>query len=128
MTAASGYVWFLPVYVAMKMSDTGMENISKECTEIEVKSAMEGHFALSYSSFGEQTDVIDEGKETVEQWKEEYLMRTRLNKTQFADYAGYTFDAVWVYVKALKQLIKEGKTDREFSMNSCWNCMIIMFY
>jgi hypothetical protein len=109
MTAASGYVWFLPVYVSMKMNDTSMKDISEECTENDIKNAMDGHFALSYSSFGHDSDLIDGGNETIAEWKEEYMMRTHTNKTQFADYAAYTFDAIWVYVKALQQLIKEGE-------------------
>jgi hypothetical protein len=32
----------------------------------------------------------------------------------FLFHAGYTFDAIWVYVKALQQLIKEGKDDGKF--------------
>lgn len=110
MTAASGYVWFLPVYVTMTMNETGMEGVSKECTMDEVKNAMDGHFSLSYASFGEDKDVLDDGSnQTIAEWKEKYLSKTGANRTHFADYASYTYDAIWVYVKALKQLIKEGK-------------------
>lgn len=109
MTAASGYVWFLPVYVSMKMNDMWQNDIAEECTETEVRNAMEGHFALSYASFGADSDVIDGGTETIGEWKEEYMRTQQVNQTHFADYAGFTYDAVWVYVKALEQLIKEGK-------------------
>ena len=108
MTAQSGYVWFLPVYVSMKINDTltsGMDEISKDCSEAEVRNAMNFHFALSYASFGDDGDVI-EGNQTIKQWKEEYLNGSQV---QFSDYAGFTYDAIWVYARALKQLIYEGK-------------------
>lgn len=108
MTAVSGYVWFLPVYISMKMNDTGLENINGSCSEIEMRNALDGHFALSYASFGNDDDVI-EGNQTIEEWKQIYLKETAKNKTQFSDYSGFTFDAIWVYVKALQQLIKEGE-------------------
>lgn len=109
MTAASGYVWFLPVYVSIKMNETGMEGLSKECTESEVKSAIDGSFSLSYSSFGADEDIIDGGNETIKEWTADYLSKIQANRTSFADYASFTYDAIWIYVKALKQLIKEGK-------------------
>lgn len=73
-----------------------------------MKSAIDGHFALSYDSFGNDSDVI-EGNQTIGEWKEMYLNGTGMNKTQFSDYAGFAYDAIWVYVRALQQLIKEGK-------------------
>jgi hypothetical protein len=90
MTAEFGYVWFLPVYVSMKMNDTGMKDISGECTENDIRGAMFNHFALSYSSFGEDKVVIDGGNETIAEWKEDYLKKTQANKTQITDYAGKT--------------------------------------
>ena len=131
MTAASGYVWFLPVYVSMKMNETGVEGLSKECTMNEVRNAMDGHFSLSYASFGEDSDVIDgSGNETIANWKEDYLRRIQANKTQYADVASYTYDAIWVYVKALKQLIKEGKTTsrdlKSFSITNKNFCELVI--
>lgn len=70
MTSKNGYVFFLPVYVSMKMNDTGFENefctvssiISLKILLIqldflfsqvsEMKGALNGHFAFSHSSFG----------------------------------------------------------------------------
>lgn len=138
MTAESGYVWFLPVYVSMKIGESFSwvaENLfpivkhftfffffcfihsqnksetrfNRECTEHEILRAMDGHFALSYKSFGLDTDIIDGGNETIAEWKQAYLEKLGSNKTHLADYSTYTYDAIWVYVKALKQLIKEGK-------------------
>lgn len=111
MTAASGYVWFLPVYVSTKINDSDLSDIAAECTQSDIRKAMDGHFALSYSSFGSDLDVVDGGVETIGEWKNEYMLRTHVNKTHFVDYAGFTYDAVWVYVKALKQLINEGRVN-----------------
>jgi hypothetical protein len=110
MTAESGYVWFLPVYISMRINSSKVDDISNECNESDIKKGMDGHFALSYASFGNDNDFIDNGTETIAMWKEAYLSKTSENKTKYADYSSYTFDAVWVYVKALKQLIKEGMT------------------
>lgn len=107
MTAQSGYVWFLPVYVTMKINDTGLQDVNGSCTESEIKSALAGHFSLSYAPFADDSDVI-EGNQTVEEWKQLYLQGTGMNKTSFSDYAGYAYDAIWVYAKSLQQLIKEG--------------------
>lgn len=127
MTAQNGFVWFLPVYVSMKINDTGLQDVNGSCTEGEMRSAIDGklvrvegsasinvinqpsgHFALSYAPFGNDSDEI-EGSQTIAQWKEKYLSETKMNKTQFSDYAGFAYDAIWVYVKALQQMIKEGK-------------------
>lgn len=109
MTAQNGYVWFLPVYISMKINDTGVANINGSCTEIEMRNALDGHFALSFASFGNDSEVI-EGNQTIEEWKQIYLAGTAKNETPFSDYSGYAYDAIWIYVKALQQLIKEGKT------------------
>lgn len=109
MTAKSGYVWFLPVYVSMKMNETGMEGISDKCRESDIRKAMDGHFSMSYAPFGNDSDVIDGGNETIAMWKEAYLQETNTIKINYADYGSYTFDAVWVYVRALKRLIEEGR-------------------
>lgn len=107
MTARSGYVWFLPVYMSMKINDTDLQDINGSCSESEIRSALDGHFALSYSAFGNDFDVI-EGNQTIGEWKEEYLGGSGTNRTFYSDYAGYAYDAIWVYVKALQQMIKEG--------------------
>lgn len=114
MTSEHGFVWFLPVYVSIKVEE-GLQEINDTCSESEMRGALDLHFALSYSSFGNDSDVI-EGNQTIEDWKKSYLEATGQNKTHFADYAGYTYDAIWTYAYALQQLIKEGngiEVDRE---------------
>lgn len=73
-----------------------------------MRNALDGHLTLSYASFGNDLDTI-EGGQTIAGWKETYLRRTGMNHTEFSDYAGFTYDAIWVYVKALQQLIQEGE-------------------
>lgn len=53
------------------------------------------------------TNVI-EGNMTIKEWKEEYLRKSGLTRIEFTDYATFSYDAFWVYVKALQQLIQEG--------------------
>lgn len=113
MTAKTGYVWFLPVYVSMKVNATGAQDVNGLCSAVDIRNALDGHFALSYSSFGNDDDAIG-GNLTVREWKAEYLKRMNKNQTHYADYAGYTYDAIWVYVKALQQLIEEGKRKINF--------------
>lgn len=90
------------------MNETRSINISDLCTETQIQNALKGHFALSYSSFGNDTEVVA-GNQTIEQWKDKYLEGSGKNKTQLLDYAGFTFDAIWVYVIVLQELIKRGK-------------------
>ncbi|CRK93996.1 CLUMA_CG007522, isoform A [Clunio marinus] len=116
MTAKTGYVWFLPVYVSMKINDTGLQQFNKSCTESEIRSAMDGHLSLSYSAFGNDDDLI-EGNQTIKEWKEKYLEESNMNRTYYSDYAGYTYDAIWVYVKALQQLIKEDSPRHRYMRN-----------
>lgn len=87
MTAENGFVWFLPVYVSMKMNDTEFEDINGTCSESEMRKAMDRHFAFDYSSFGNDLEKI-EGGQTIEEWKHQYLRDSNQNQTHFADYAG----------------------------------------
>jgi hypothetical protein len=115
MTAQSGYVWFLPVYISMKINDTSMDErnlTSSMCSDSVIRNALHGHFSLSYSSFGDDNQEI-EGNMTVRQWKELYLNTTQQEKIQFSDYAGYIYDSFWVYIKALQALMT-GKYEIKF--------------
>lgn len=108
MTARTGFVWFLPVYVSTKVNATSAHDVAGLCSAADIRSALDGHFALSYSSFGNDGDVIA-GNQTVGEWKASYLSRMGRNETRYADYAAFTYDAIWVYAKALQQLIEEGE-------------------
>jgi Protein tyrosine and serine/threonine kinase/Receptor family ligand binding region len=105
MTASEGFVWFLPVYVSMKIKDNNYTYENSTCTQADIRDAMEGHIAFSYRSFGDDTDVIDSNI-TVAEWKKKYMNATKKTSIHYNDYAGFTYDAVWVYVKALQELVK----------------------
>lgn len=107
MTAQEGFVWFLPVYVSMKMNDTGFQDMNGTCSEIEMRNAMDRHFAFDYASFGNDLEKID-GGQTIEEWKHAFLSESKQNETHFAEYAPFVHDAIFVYVRALQQMIKEG--------------------
>lgn len=53
-----------------------------------------------------------EGNQTVKEWKEQYLKNTGMSRIEFTDYATFSYDAFWVYVKALQQLMKEGSNNK----------------
>lgn len=111
MTASDGFVWFLPVYVSIKIKDTGYTYPNSTCTEADIREAMDGHIAFSYASFADDADVMD-NNQTVAQWKQRYLQATNKTSIHYNDYAGFTYDAVWVYTKALQELAKaDNETD-----------------
>lgn len=80
-------------------------NIS--CTASELREALNGHFAMSYASFGSDNDRLPTNK-TVRKWKDDYKLRRNISTLSASDYAPYVYDAIWVYAKAIMQLIKEG--------------------
>lgn len=109
MTAQNGYVWFLPVYVSMKMNDTTNEVINGTCTTQELETVLDGHFAMTFKSFGDDNSVIEGTKQTVLEWKKKYMSIENINRIQLTDYSGFAYDAVLVYAKALQRLIAEGE-------------------
>ena len=62
--------------------------------------------SLSYSHYA-QDDYYTTENITVSQWKNEY--ENYLGSDLPVDYAGYVYDAVWMYAYALDQLLKENK-------------------
>lgn len=120
MTAQSGFVWFLPVYVSTKINETlqyapGNATFgTSKCSNSDIHNAMQGHFAFSYKSFADDAVEIDEGI-TVKEWHENF---TRLYEEEnekrnnsntynrYDDYGGFTYDALWVYIKAIEELAK----------------------
>lgn len=114
MTAQSGFVWFLPVYVSMKINDTltltnSTSTKNGMCTDLDIRNAMQGHFAFSYSSFAEDSVMLDEGI-SVREWHEKYKeVRGDSDYSLYDDYGGFSYDALWVYVKAVKALISGEK-------------------
>lgn len=113
MTAEEGYVWFLPVYVTLKINETIIMNSNVTCTASELRRALQGTMALSYATFGNDDDVLPTNQ-TVGEWKKDYKQRRNIVSLSPTDYAPYVYDAVWVYGKALIELIKQGKENSIF--------------
>jgi hypothetical protein len=109
MTREYGFVWFLPVYISLKMNETDFMSNNISCSAEQLRSALAGHFALSYEIFGSDSDVIASNK-TIRQWKREYQMYRNISSIAPSDYAPYVYDAYWVYAKVLIELIKSGKS------------------
>ena len=106
MTAHEGYVWFLPVYVSLKLNETISNSNDTFCSIFEIKNFLNGHFALSYANLNYELNEKIPTQVSVESWKSRYL-ELRGNSTTIspADYAPFAYDAILVYVKALKELI-----------------------
>ncbi|XP_074645062.1 uncharacterized protein LOC141914425 [Tubulanus polymorphus] len=116
MTAKDGYQWFLPGWLTGRWWDTDRYNSHQKgtlhvkenvpCTTAEMDIAVNGYMMLSKVYYDEDS-AWAVGNVTVGQWKKNY--RKLLNETtETTDmrYAGYAYDAVWVYAFALDKLIK----------------------
>lgn len=115
MTAKYGYVWFLPIWLSMKTADA-IKTVNTSCTEEQMLEAINGHFSLQHAPYADDNVVMQENK-TVAEWRRAYehcckdsnSYKDTSNKYQ-SEYAGYAYDAVWVYAFALNQMIKEDSS------------------
>lgn len=114
MTAKYGYVWFLPIWLSMK-TEGPIKTVNTSCTEEEILEAINGHFSLQHAPYADENAIMQENR-TVAEWKLAYeqhcknsILYNTTNKYQ-SEYAGYAYDAVWVYAFALNQLIKEDSS------------------
>ncbi|XP_021702675.1 uncharacterized protein LOC5572795 [Aedes aegypti] len=109
MTAENGYIWFLPVWL------TNLWNLSNDspirsmvrCTRQEMLKAINGHFSLAHAPFADSQRTLDTIEGTVGKWRSDYRETLRRHSYMESDYAGYAYDAVWVYALALDRLIRE---------------------
>lgn len=107
MTAKEGFVWFLPVYISLKLNETNTLQSNETCTASELKEYLNGHFALAQANFGNDGDIISNNM-TIGEWKEEYKKARGILKISPTDYSPFVYDTIHVYAKALKQLIDAG--------------------
>jgi Protein tyrosine and serine/threonine kinase/Receptor family ligand binding region len=105
MTAANGYVWFLPVYVSLKLNETSVLYNNDSCTASEMRKVLDNHFAMAHVNFGEDHDILPTGQ-NISEWKKSYKYVRKINFISPADYAPFVYDTIWVYVKALWELSK----------------------
>lgn len=114
MTAAHGYVWFLPMWLNPSFTHVNLNsNLTVDCTKEEIIEALNGHFSLSHSPFADNTSLMQENI-TVSDWRNNYHKvlnnNSKEQQQQPSDYAGFAYDAVWVYGYALDRLIKEDSS------------------
>ncbi|CAL1269766.1 unnamed protein product [Larinioides sclopetarius] len=116
MTAANGYVWFLPRWFNQDwydidnfQSDTPEDYEKVDCTTKEMVAAINGHMSLSYKYFGDADQRMQEGH-TVGDWLKEYDKISKHEGRERSHYGGYAYDAVWVYALALDILFKENNS------------------
>ncbi|XP_076285290.1 uncharacterized protein LOC143211458 [Lasioglossum baleicum] len=109
MTAAQGYVWFLPLWLRPQWYDTDRYNESGEnvpCTTLEMSKAINGYLGISHAYFG-QDDAVMQENITVREWRNRYEAECRAQGHPPSNYAGYAYDAMWTYAKAMDKLLKE---------------------
>lgn len=110
MSAKYGYVWFLPVWLTKNWLNSTTIGRNVSCTDEQLIEVINGHFSLSHAPFASDTDVMQENK-TVSEWRTSYEQNCKeQNEIETAvqsEYAGYAYDAVWVYALALDKMLKE---------------------
>ncbi|KAK0157842.1 hypothetical protein PV328_011532 [Microctonus aethiopoides] len=112
MTAVQGYVWFLPLWLQSNWYDTNHYNKYGEnikCTTIEMMQAMNGHLGISHAYFGSDNQIMQEGI-TVREWRDKYERICKIANQPPSPYAGYAYDAMWIYAYAMDELIKENQS------------------
>ncbi|XP_068222552.1 uncharacterized protein [Palaemon carinicauda] len=110
MTAKHNYVWFLPRWFAPNWYEID-EYDKIPCNRTMMLEAVDRHMSLGYAYYAPMNYTFHEGI-TVGDWYELYAKEFGINSDTHgpADYAGYTYDAVWTYAFALDKLLKENRT------------------
>lgn len=113
MTGAQGYVWFLPVWLHSNWYDIDLHNeklgSNISCSTDEMKKAIDGHFGVSHSYYGNDNDIMQEGI-TVGEWRRKYEQRCASQNQRTSAYAGFAYDAMWTYALAMDKLLKENQS------------------
>ncbi|EFN73169.1 Insulin-like peptide receptor [Camponotus floridanus] len=114
MTAAQGYVWFLPLWLQQQWYNPDyykQEGKKVHCTMSEMMKAINGHLGLSHAYFARDDSIMQEGI-TVREWRERYENTCRMQDPplQPSNYAGYAYDAMWTYAYAMDRLIHENES------------------
>uniref|UniRef100_A0A1B6MU76 receptor protein-tyrosine kinase n=1 Tax=Graphocephala atropunctata TaxID=36148 RepID=A0A1B6MU76_9HEMI len=121
MTAYQSYVWFLPAWLAPDWYDTDRYNKGADSSEVvpcstaEMLEAINGHLSLTHAAWAHDNAIM-QTNETVGEWRENLrtLLQKRFNRTLVSSYAGYAYDAVWMFALALEQLSKEDPSALSF--------------
>nr|XP_042909123.1 gamma-aminobutyric acid type B receptor subunit 1 isoform X2 [Parasteatoda tepidariorum] len=120
MTAAKGYVWFLPLWFSTNWFDTSKDSNQNsssssglgqvDCTTREMWDAINGHLSLAYKFYADDHEIMQE-KITVSAWLNNYVNESKEKGKEISHYGGYAYDAVWVYALALDALLKENNSN-----------------
>ncbi|XP_054006339.1 uncharacterized protein LOC128891132 [Hylaeus anthracinus] len=112
MTAAQGYVWFLPLWLRPQWYDTDRYNKMGEqvpCTTLEMSRSINGHLGLSHAYFAPDDSIMQEGI-TVREWRNRYEEDCKSHQEPPSNYAGFAYDAMWTYAYAMDRLLKENQS------------------
>lgn len=78
MTAANGYVWFLPLWFTSNWYDTDKVNSAAkedfervDCTTEQMIMAIDGHMSLAYKFYADTDSIMQKGI-TVGKWLDQY--------------------------------------------------------
>uniref|UniRef100_A0A182JYE0 receptor protein-tyrosine kinase n=1 Tax=Anopheles christyi TaxID=43041 RepID=A0A182JYE0_9DIPT len=123
MTAENGYIWFLPIWLSnvWNLSSEAVgpsasppaknTTTTRGCTNSELLRAMNGHFSLSHAPYADDDSILDVNRSaTVRDWKEAYQVSLDEFNYMASDYAGFAYDAVWVYALAFDRLLSEDQS------------------
>lgn len=89
--------------MSKKWINSTKPELNVTCTERQLLHTIDGHFSLSHAAFADPDAVMQEGL-TVSDWTDRY--QTVSNGTT-SMYAGFAYDAVWVYAYVLDRLYRE---------------------
>lgn len=116
MTAHQDYAWFLPSELAVlsKANRTGPD--AARCSASQMREAYDGHLSLYAAPFAKGTAALrpDAKWATVADWRRDYRNGMAPDDTNrsvdavgadWPSYAGFVYDAVWVYALALNHTI-----------------------
>lgn len=119
MTSYEGYAWFLPAWLPEDWWDvdyynsppSNEDNRPQEtvpCSTEQMEYAIEGHFILSKSFYNDNGKKSVAGDITVEKFRRLYADKVGKADNDESTFAGYVYDAVWVFAYALDKLLKSN--------------------
>ncbi|KAK2703017.1 uncharacterized protein LOC136042185 isoform X2 [Artemia franciscana] len=113
MTAKNGFVWFLPTWYRKDWYKTEHRNGEVQCTTEQMLEAIDGHLGLSYSNFAGDGAIMQENI-PVGEWRRKYEDLCARHGFNSQDYAGFVYDAIWMYAYALDKLLLDTLHSADF--------------
>ncbi|XP_052822135.1 uncharacterized protein LOC106880693 isoform X4 [Octopus bimaculoides] len=124
MTSYEGYAWFLPAWLSEDWWDVDYYNSppgrddtrpqeAVPCSTEEMEEAVEGYFILSKSFYNDNGKKSVAGDITVNKFRSIYAVKAGKANNDESTFAGYVYDAVWVFAYALDKLLKSNPSALE---------------